>query len=190
MIYLVSLIQTESGFEKVCKSITNLRFEDYALSTMIVFSNLDTARIKKLIDKKYIPFENYSIDKFGDWRRQRGSNDLVVFLSEHITLLGGEIEKLKSDSLLKPSAGFITGKFIEFSLRYKVDNIYEPLNYQSLNKKTGLVEIDIAYPYFFVCKGEQFKLLDFNDKSYFGLGLRKLGYQNYLDNEIEVGYDE
>lgn len=190
MVYLVFLIRTEKGLEKVCQSITNLRREDYVRSEFVVFSDLDVSEVENLVKKKEVPFTQYDTYSFGDWRRQRKDDDLVVYVNEYIILLGGEIEKLKSDYLIESSAGFIAGRFIEFPLWYKVDDIYKPLKKEFMKTGTGLSEIDIAYPYLFISKGDRFKILDFENRFEFGLGLRRLGYQNYLDNDIEVGYDE
>lgn len=119
-------------------------------------------------------------------------DDTIGFWDESIILDPQELYQLSSCLRRKKDAGIVTGLFTEFPLKYRVNNIYEPTQTFGIEGKVSrLLKIDMAFPYLIVCKGSVFQELNFEgDMVYFGLGLRKLGYQNYLDTSVLVSYGD
>ena len=121
-------------------------------------------------------------------KEKLSDNAEVVLWNENILLQPDNISKLRKLLNYELDTGFISGRFIEFPQKNLVDSIYSPKELQEVKGK-GLLKIDVAFPYLFICKGRAFKELNFEEKNLFGLSLRKLGYQNYLTTDIEVGYE-
>ena len=138
-----------------------------------------------------LPIGTCDIGDSWHWAKTKINKDETVgFWDESIMLDPQELYKLSSYLRRKKDAGIVTGLFTEFPLKYKVDNIYEPEQTFEVSGK-GLLKIDMAFPYLIVCRGSVFQELNFEgDLVYFGLGLRKLGYQNYLDTSVLVSYGD
>ena len=106
--------------------------------------------------------------------------DLVLWVDE-VILQPDSVNKLKTDLRTHLDAGLISGVG---DAAYVVDDIYNPTEGKIIEKE-GVVPVDIASKDLFVCMGRVFKELELNEKL-FGLSLRKLGYQNYIDTSVLI----
>lgn len=178
--------RTENGTVGLINSLKRLTPAESG-QVWLVFDNPALEAFASELTESYLNIKTYYLED-KSWLKDELPNTPIVYVQENIWLDPGTVDKLLKDLRTKLDAGFVSAKFTEFPLKYKVDNIYEPTQAFELDSK-GIIPIDIAFPYLFVCRREVFNELDFAaDKVYFGLGLRRLGYQNYLDTSIMVGY--
>ena len=108
-------------------------------------------------------------------------NDWVLWCNG-VSLDPSQVTELSRDKL-KLDAGLITGK-VEKESYLKANNIYSPTEFSEVSGK-GLQRVDIVSPRFFIIKGQVLKELDLTEE-HFGLSLRRLGYQNYVNMDIEI----
>ena len=108
-------------------------------------------------------------------------NDWVLWC-DGISLNPEQVAELERDKL-KLDAGLLTGK-VEKEPYLTVNDIYSPTEFSEVSGK-GLQKVDIISPRFFIIKGQALKELDLAEE-HFGLSLRKLGYQNYINMDIDI----
>ena len=107
-----------------------------------------------------------------------------VFWKEDVVLAPGNIVILNR-TLLAPNAGIVSATGRELNLL--VDNIYEPTT-RLMPKEIGMITpVDLATLDLCVIKSSVIQEMGFNTE-WFGLDLRRLGYQNYLDTTINIDY--
>lgn len=112
------------------------------------------------------------------------SRKRVILWKEDVILAPGDIVILDR-TLLVPNAGIVSATGRELDLL--VDDIYEPTT-RSKPKEIGMITpVDLATLDLCVVKSSVIQELNFDIK-WFGLDLRRLGYQNYLDTTINIDY--
>ena len=127
-------------------------------------------------DKEVSSLENY-LDKI--------TTDYIIAWNEKIILNPDSVFILLSDLRSHRDAGFVAAKFVSLPTGYTVDNIYE-ISKTTPASGEGLVKVDYAQPDFIVCRKEAYLEMKNESSDYFGIELRKLGYQNYLNTRIQV----
>ena len=122
-------------------------------------------------------------------------NEFVFVANENLYYPQGTIARLYSDYLDHPKAGFIAGYFTEYPMGYWVDDIYSEtpkVIYSNEKVLESLQEIDsIMPPYGLLTRTENFKEFFFRGNlggTEYGLNLRKVGFKNYVDTRIKLGY--
>jgi len=189
MIEYICIIKTIFGGKKILESIGYLSREELRRARIWLLGDLDLSSVAKEFEKRNIPTVLQKTEApFIFLRENLSDTARIVFLNENIMLYPSMPKALLDILDTKLDAGFVSAKFCEFPQKYIVNDIYKPSILTEVEGK-GILPIDIASPYLFVCRGKVFKEIDFAQKSLFGIGLRRLGYQNYLATEVEVGYE-
>ncbi len=127
------------------------------------------------------------------------ANPYTYIANENVIIPSGGLTKLYKDFLEKPTAGLITGEFIEFPISYWVKDIYGDAEYINPSSVDGnnfemLMDIDTTSIYGIMTPTNLFKeyfgmgdLENYGNRSY-GIRLRRQGYKNYLDTSVKFRY--
>lgn len=125
--------------------------------------------------------------------------DYVFLVEDDGILPGHALQKLLSDHLAHPHAGFIEGVELgRHGLTYVggwvADDVYEPTKLESVMPGQGLEEIDAGGLYATLMRYDLYRKHEFTpwERDAFGpdiqmgIELRRLGYQNYIDWGVSV----
>lgn len=124
---------------------------------------------------------------------------LTFMTNNYAKIPVGTLEILLSDYLEHPNAGFISGHFVDYPVPYKVKRLYpkeeasggeyeQIIEWDKVEFQPGLNIVDTAIPYGMMTKSRLLKEW-FGKKTLsgtrYGITLRKLGYQNYVDTRVK-----
>ena len=109
-------------------------------------------------------------------------SEWVLWVGE-VILQPDMVNRLKKDLRTHLDAGLVSG-LDKSTMDYVVDDIYNPIKLNPVEEK-DLIKADVIPRDLFICKGRVFKELDLGEK-FFGLSVRKLGYQNYIDKDVLI----
>lgn len=209
MITIITYVSTEQGFENLKRSTVNLE-EDYDLGLNILCivgdkdlylrcrdwlqDNIDRAGVLTVFYEGNYPLE---------WAKENLTfNDPFVYLAnQNLIIPSGGISALYKDFIEQPTAGFISGFFVEYPTVYWVDDIYDAWSkrYRWGEKQVNnnnLVEVDTTLPTGMLTKSLVYRDLfcrtqldEYGNLSY-GIRLRRQGYRNYLDTNIKLKYGD
>lgn len=137
---------------------------------------------------RLLPNEKPEVKKFQSLNEAREfipqlKDSELVLWHDGVWLNPDQVNQLKATFDTHYGAGIICGN-VENSPCYVVDDIYKPLKLTKMEGR-GTKAVDIVNPRLFICRATVLKELDWQGL-YLGLNLRKLGYQHYVNLDIDI----
>ena len=118
-------------------------------------------------------------------------DEYVFLLGEDVLIPSGTITKLYEDYLFKKEAGFVAGAVVEKLPIFWVEDVYsESPEYLSRSVTDRIVLVDNCRIQGLLTKTDLYKEIFCSDdlpvygELSYGIKLRRRGYQNYLDTEL------
>ena len=199
MITVITSITKQQGFENLQRNLVSFE-SDWQLGMDILCLVADKQLylevrdyLKQNVDRgeSLIVYDEGGLKAGGEYLGNR--NEFVFLLDEDTLIPSGHITKLYNNYLDKRGAGFISGIEREFPCVLWVEDLYAQPRYIWSNTKDqhGLIEVDTSPVYGILTKANTYKELfclgdldSYGSLSY-GIRLRRQGYQNYVNTEVE-----
>lgn len=207
MLAICAKVTTESGLITLCRNLNrNEGGIIYNTSLVVAASENMYLAVRNRMDAFFDSLEMNSgnvlvilAKKTGyiDWFesvKTKTNEEYLCILNENVVLRDDAVGQIMYDYGVYRTAGLISGLRVDIENELKVDNIYNPSVFYEYDYRSigGLESVDTAGLDFIVTKktltdGFDFtKIKDRKDSRNYGLYLRRLGYQNYVDSEIKL----
>lgn len=198
MLYILTPVKTEKGLKNLKISLENNFGVLSKRSAVLAFTTDEVLypKIKHLVQlfaednpiETLVSFEkSLNFENVKKYLELSNPNDICVLLDEKSIMPRGALKKMLEDYSLKSGIGLITGQPYKAKLNYGLNDIYNPKKRSEVSSE-GLVKIEVCPSFFIMTRMELFLNFNFKTRKNYSYELTKLGYANYLDNDVKFVY--